>query len=183
MSQSQFWYVIQVHAGLEKKVVQDIQEEAVKKGLKDKFSVFLVPCETVVESRRGVKVNTEKKFFPGYIFMKMEMSDETWHVIKETSKVNKILGSKSKPLPVPEAEINRIQRLVDERIEKPRFAIAFETGESVRVAAGPYATFTGIVEEIDEEKARLRVAVSIFGRSTPVDVEFNQVEKIQDKEI
>jgi transcriptional antiterminator NusG len=172
-----------VHSGSEKKVVQTIQEQAQKKGLADKFSALIVPCESVVEIRRGVKVNVEKKFFPGYILVKMEMTDETWYIVKENPKVTKFLGAKDKPIPISEAEALRIQKQIDEGIEKPRSLLTFETGEHVKVAAGPFANFYGIVEEVDEEKTRLRVAVSIFGRSTPVEVEFNQVEKIQDKEV
>jgi len=172
------WYVVHVYSGFERKVAQSIREQAQQKGLADSISEVLVPTEEVVELRRGSKVNAERKFLPGYVLIKMEMNDESWHLVKNTPKVTGFLGAKGKPAPIPESEINHVQTQVKEGIERPKPAIIFEVGEQVRVSDGPFTSFNGLVEEVDEEKGRLKVAVSIFGRATPVELEYSQVEKV-----
>jgi transcriptional antiterminator NusG len=172
------WYVVHVYSGFEKKIAQQIKEQAAQKGLGDQFDDILVPSEEVTEVRRGQKVNSERKFFPGYVLVKMEMSDEAWHLVKDTPKVTGFLGNKNKPSPITEAEAQRIVNQVKEGVDKPRKpAVVFEIGEQVRVADGPFTSFNGTVEEVDEERGRVKVSVSIFGRSTPVELEYGQVEK------
>ena len=172
------WYIIQAYSGFEKKVAASIKDQAEAKGLGNNIEEVLVPTEEVVEMRRGKKVNTDRKFFPGYVLAKIEMTDETYHLVKNTPKVSGFLGSGSTPSPVGKAEIDRIMYQVQEGIERPKPSITFQVGEQVRVADGPFTSFNGIVEEVDEERARLKVAVSIFGRATPVELEYTQVEKI-----
>ena len=172
------WYVVHVYSGFEKKICQQIREQAAQKGLADLIEDVIVPAEEVVEVRRGQKVNAERKFFPGYVLVKMEMTDETWHLIKDTPKVTGFLGSKLRPSPISEAEAERILKQTQEGVEHPRPSVVFEIGEQVRVADGPFTSFNGTVEEVDEEKGRVKVSVSIFGRSTPVELEYSQVEKV-----
>ncbi len=172
------WYVVHVYSGFEKKIAQQIREQAEQKGLADAFDEILVPSEEVTEVRRGQKINSERKFFPGYVLVKMAMSDEAWHLVKDTPKVTGFLGARNKPAPITEAEAQRIVNQVQEGVDKPRRpSITFEVGEQVRVADGPFTSFNGTIEEVDEERGRVKVSVSIFGRSTPVELEYGQVEK------
>ena len=186
------WYVVHVYSGFEKKIAQQIKEQAAQKGLGEQFDEVLVPSEQVVEMRRGQKVNAEHKFFPGYVLVKMDLTDDAWHLVKNTPKVTGFLGSRTKPSPISDAEAERIMKQTAEGVERPRPAVLFEIGEqvrvadgpftsfngTVRVADGPFASFNGVVEEVDEEKGRVKVSVSIFGRSTPVELEYGQVEKV-----
>jgi transcriptional antiterminator NusG len=172
------WYVLHVYSGFENKVAQSIREQAKQKEMEEQIVDVQVPTEEVVRMRRGAKVSSERKFFPGYVLVKMDLTDESWHLVKNTPKVTGFLGGRGKPSPISEAEAERIMHQVREGIERPKPMITFEIGEQVRVADGPFASFNGLVEDVDEEKARLKVAVSIFGRATPVELEYSQVEKL-----
>ena len=171
------WYVIHVYSGFESKIIESIVEQAEKKGIEEQFSELIVPAEEVVEVRRGKKYNTERKFFPGYILAKMELSDEAWNLVKNTQRVTGFLGGQGRPVPISEREANQIMQSMQEGAEKPRPSIIYEVGEEVRVTDGAFTSFAGVVEEVDLEKARLKVAVSIFGRATPVELDYSQVEK------
>jgi transcriptional antiterminator NusG len=173
------WYIVHAYSNFENKVAQSIKDQAALRKLDDHFEEVLVPTEKVVEVRRGRKVDAERKFFPGYVLVKCDLSDEVYHLIKNTPKVTGFLGTdKAKPMPIPEHEAMRIKGQVAEGIDRPKPSITFEIGEQVKVADGPFASFTGVVEEVDEGRARLKVAVSIFGRPTPVELEYTQVEKL-----
>jgi transcriptional antiterminator NusG len=172
------WYIVHAYSNFERKVADSIKERAVGAGLGDKLEEVLVPMEEVVEMRRGRKVRSERKFFPGYVLVKMELNDQTYHLIKNTPKVTGFLGTDNKPIPITDEEAGRILQQVQEGVERPKPSVTFEIGEQVRVADGPFASFNGLVEEVDEERARLKVAVSIFGRATPVELEYGQVEKL-----
>ena len=172
------WYIVQAYSNFERKVAELIREQAKQRHLEHLFEEIMVPTEKVVEVRRGQKVDAERKFFPGYVLVKMDLTDEAYHLIKNTPKVTSFLGADNKPMPISDAEAARILHQVQEGIERPKPSISFEVGEQVRVSDGPFASFNGTVEEVDDGRSRLKVAVSIFGRATPVELEFAQVEKL-----
>jgi len=171
------WYVVQVYSGFEDKVQQMLRENAERAGLTESFGEIMVPREEVVELKGGQKVTSQRKFFPGYILVEMEMNDDTWHVVKDTRQVSGFLGSGGKPRPMPKSEVDRLCRQIEEGVERPKPKVLFEVGEAVRVIDGPFASFNGVVEEVDEDKGKLKVSVSIFGRPTPVELDYVQVEK------
>lgn len=174
------WYIVHAYSNFEKKVAEQIKETAAQKGLGDKIVEILVPCEEITETVRGRKKVSERRFFPGYVLVKMEMDDATYHLIKDTPKVTGFLGADAgkRPTPVSEREVMRIRGVVEEGAERPAQLISFDLGEKVKVIDGPFASFEGLVEEVDESRQRLKVAVSIFGRATPVELEYSQVEKL-----
>jgi transcriptional antiterminator NusG len=172
------WYIVHAYSNFENKVADSIREQSKQRHLEEMFEEVMVPKEKVVEVRRGRKVDAERKFFPGYVLVKCELTDEVFHLIKNTPKVTGFLGADNKPMPISEAEAGRIIHQVQEGIERPKPSITFEVGEQVRVSEGPFASFNGVVEEVDEARSRVKVAVSIFGRATPVELEFGQVEKL-----
>ena len=171
------WYIIHVYSGFEKKVMTSIREQAQQQGLTDRFEEILVPMEEVVEIKRGKRVPGERKFFPGYVLVKMDLDDETWHLVRNTPKVTGFLGSGGRPAAIPEPEAERILKQMKEGVEHPKPSMTFITGDHVRVTDGPFSSFSGVVEEVDEGKGRVKVSVSIFGRATPVELEYQQVEK------
>ena len=170
------WYIVHAYSNFEKKVAESIREQAKQRGLEDLFEQVLVPTEKVTEVRRGRKVDAERKFFPGYVLVKANLTDAVFSLVKNTPKVTGFLGD-SKPVPITETEAQRILNQVQEGVERPKPSVTFEIGEAIRVSDGPFASFNGFVQEVDEERARLKVEVSIFGRAVPVDLEFGQVEK------
>ena len=171
------WYVVHVFSGSEKKMAQAILEQASANGLEDQIADVMVPTEEVVEVRRGAKVQAERKFFPGYILVNMELTDAAWSVVQSQPRVTGFLGGKGRPVPITNAEAERLIKQMDEGVERPRSTLSFDVGEEVRVIEGPFESFNGVVEEADDEKERLKVSVSIFGRSTPVELEYSQVER------
>ena len=171
------WYVVHVFSGSEKKMAQAILEQATANGLEDQIADVMVPTEEVVEVRRGAKVQAERKFFPGYILVNMELTDAAWSVVQSQPRVTGFLGGKGRPVPITNAEAERLIKQMDEGVERPRSTLSFDVGEEVRVVEGPFESFNGVVEEADDEKERLKVSVSIFGRSTPVELEYSQVER------
>ena len=172
------WYIVHTYSGFEKKVAQAIRDQAIRKNMADAFDEVVVPTEEVVEMRRGRKVSSERKFLPGYVLIRMAMTDESWHLVKNTPKVTGFLGAGGTPTPIRQDEADRILRQVQEGTERPKPSITFDIGEMVRVCDGPFTSFNGMVEDVDEDRARLKVAVSIFGRATPVELEYAQVEKL-----
>ena len=172
------WYVLHAYSGYEKKVADSIIEQAGKLGISDQIEEVSVPTQNITEVKRGVRVNLERKIFPGYILIKMHLNEDTWHIIKNTPKLSGFLGTKGKPIPISNSEAKRITQQVIDGVEKSIPKVMYDIGEQVKVIDGPFASFNGEIEQIDEDKSRLRVAVSIFGRSTPVDLEYSQVEKV-----
>jgi transcription termination/antitermination protein NusG len=172
------WYIVHAYSNFEKKVAESIRDQAKQRGLSEQFDEIMVPTEKVVEMRRGRKVDAERKFFPGYVLVKVDLTDEVYHLIKNTPKVTGFLGTDKKPMPISDVEAQRILHQVQEGIERPKPSVTFEVGEQVRVSDGPFASFNGTVEEVDDARSRVKVAVSIFGRATPVELEFGQVEKL-----
>ncbi len=172
------WYVVHVYSGFENKAADSIMDKARKQGLDDKIQEIMVPTEEVVEVKRGQRTNAERKFFPGYVLAHIDMNDDVWHLIKDTPKVTGFLGANNKPVPISNSEAERIIKQVQEGVDRPRPSVTFDIGEEVKVADGPFASFNGIIEEVDEEKGKLKVSVSIFGRATPVELEYSQVEKL-----
>ena len=172
------WYVVHTYSGYENKVAGDLATMVESRGMQDLIQDIKIPTETVTEIKEDKKREVERKIFPGYVLIKMEMSDDTWHAVMNTPRVTGFLGSRNKPQPISEAEAKRIITQMQEGVERPQTVVDYEVGEQIRVTDGPFASFVGLVEEVDLEKARLKVSVSIFGRSTPVELEFSQVEKV-----
>jgi transcriptional antiterminator NusG len=173
------WYVVHAYSGMEKAVERNLRERIDRSGLQDKFGRILVPMEEVVELKNGKKSVTERRFFPGYVLVEMEMADETWHLVKHTSKVTGFVGgAKNRPAPISEAEVLKIVHQMQEGVEKPRPKVEWSVGELVRVKEGPFTDFNGAIEDVNYDKSKVRVSVTIFGRATPVELDFSQVEKV-----
>ena len=172
------WYIVQSHSSFENKVAQEIKEEATKANIEDRIEEIIVPTHDITEVKRGKRVQRKKKYFPGYVLLKSEMDNTIYHMIKNLKKVSGFLGTKGTPIPVSEKEIEKILGQIKDGVVQPKSGVEYNVGEKVQVIDGPFASFSGMVEEIDEEKSRLKVSVSIFGRPTPVDLEYNQVEKV-----
>ena len=171
------WYIVQAYSNFEKRVKESLERDAAEKGLGHLFEEILVPTETVVEVRKGRKMESERKFFPGYVLVKVDLTDEAYHLVKNTPKVTGFLGSATKPMPVSEKEVARIVGQIQEGVDSPRPMISFDIGEIVKVVDGPFQSFNGTVESVDEENARLKVLINIFGQGTPVELNYTQVEK------
>lgn len=171
------WYVLHVYSGFESKVKESIEEKARKLKLQDYLGEIMVPTEEVVEVKRGKKINSERKFFPGYVLIKLDLNDHIWHMVKDTPKVTGFLGANNKPAPVSQKEAEALMKQIQEGVDSPRPSVTFDIGEEIKVADGPFASFNGTVEEVDEDKGKLKVSVSIFGRATPVELDYGQVEK------
>jgi len=173
------WYVVHAYSGMEKSVMRALTERVARAGMQDQFGQILVPTEEVIEVKNGHKSVSERRFFPGYVLVEMEMTDETWHLVKNTSKVTGFIGGKSnKPTPIPPHEVDKIMQQMQDGVEKPRPKVLYEVGEMVRIKDGPFTDFNGNVEEVNYEKSKVRVSVTIFGRATPVELDFGQVEKV-----
>ena len=173
------WYVVQAYSGMERAAERNIQERIARAGVQHKFGRILIPTEEVVEVKGGQKKTTERKFFPGYVLVEMIMDDDTWHLVKQTSKVTGFVGgARNRPVPISQVEVEKIVSQMQEGSEKPRHKVEFEVGEMIRVKEGPFTDFNGSIEEVNYEKNKLRVSVTIFGRATPVEVDFSQVEKV-----
>ena len=173
------WYVVHAYSGMEKAVERNLRERIDRSGLQDKFGRILVPMEEVVELKNGKKSVTERRFFPGYVLVEMEMADETWHLVKHTGKVTGFVGgAKNRPAPISEAEVLKIVHQMQEGVEKPRPKVEWSVGELVRVKEGPFTDFNGAIEDVNYDKSKVRVSVTIFGRATPVELDFSQVEKV-----
>ena len=171
------WYIVQAYSNFEKRVKETLERDAAEKGLDHLFEEILVPTESIVEVRKGRKVESERKFFPGYVLVKVDLTDEAYHLVKNTPKVTGFLGSALKPMPVSEKEVARIVGQIQEGVDSPRPMISFDIGEVVKVVDGPFQSFNGSVESVDEENARLKVLINIFGQGTPVELNYTQVEK------
>lgn len=172
------WYIVHAYSGFEKKVAQSIKEQAAQQGISNFFDEVVVPTENVVEMRRGKKVASERRFFPGYVLVKMDLNDQAWHLVKNIPKVAGFLGGGGRPQPISDTEAERIFRQVEEGIQEASRGVVFEVGEQVKVVDGPFESFIGLIEEVDEDKERIKVSVTIFGRPTPVDLQYSQVEKV-----
>ncbi len=172
------WYIVHAHSGFEARVAEAIRAEAVRHELADDIAEAVVPTENVVELRQGKKIETERKFFPGYVLVRMMLSDQTRRLVLDVPRVLGFVGTEGDPIPISDDEAGRVLNQIREGVERPRPAVIFEIGENVRVGDGPFTSFNGVVEEIDEERSRVKVSVSIFGRATPVELEYSQVEKI-----
>ncbi|MCR5224887.1 MAG: transcription termination/antitermination protein NusG [Alphaproteobacteria bacterium] len=172
------WYVVNVYSGFEQRVQESIYDQAKRKNLESMFGQILIPTEEVIEIKKGEKVKSTRKFFPGYILVQMKLTDETWHLVRAIPKVSGFLGARGKPLPISQAEVDRIVKKVEDSATNTRHSVSYEVGDAVTVCDGPFATFQGVIDEVDQEKERVKVAVSIFGRPTNVDLSFSQIEKI-----
>ncbi|MDR2067563.1 MAG: transcription termination/antitermination protein NusG [Holosporaceae bacterium] len=171
------WYVVNVYSGFEQKVLESIYDQAKRNSLSSMFGQILIPMEEIIEVKKGEKVKSEKKFFPGYILVEMDLTDETWHLVRSIQKVSGFLGAHGKPLPISNAEVERIVKKVEDSVSNSRYSVDYEIGDTVMVCDGPFASFQGVIDDVDNEKERVKVAVSIFGRPTNVDLSFSQIEK------